>query len=311
MRRYYAIQKILALWLIISMSLTILAGCAKEEQNPAGTVSDFESQAHFQPGTSGDDPVSGDTSKAPLSGGFVVSEKKYDYKDGNIELLYVENETDRHYDITIHGAYLDENGETIKEETQTFAGFASGRSNNFIFYPRMAFDSFTYTVEAEEATGEIEIDGIPVKIFDKEGNPLVSYIEFVYNKNLVWQRGMGADLEHPGTWLDRRFLMLDSEMRNSHQSVTIQCEFFVLILDSDGEVFLTSHDYFDYQDMVGGNQYGVQPVGSVPEDANFLIPVWSQEVGEDETLPDNVKGVFTAIFAVTKVYDWDDWMSKQ
>lgn len=48
MKQYHVFQKLLVLCLILSMALALLAGCAKEpEQNPAGIISDFESEKHF------------------------------------------------------------------------------------------------------------------------------------------------------------------------------------------------------------------------------------------------------------------------
>lgn len=288
-------RKILSLLLVCVFCLTILAECKKEEQNPAGTVSDFESQAHFQPETSGDDPASGDMSKAPLSGEFVVSEKKYDYNGANLELLYVENQTNRHYNVTIHGTYLDENGETIEEETQTFEGFPSGWSNNFVFYPRKVFDSFTYIVETEEY--------VPEKMHaDETGTPYASYITFTYEKNLQWMRGLTLDAE------EVRKLNFNGSAVSSHSTTPIVVEFHLLILDVNGEIYLTDHEFRDYMEVTGGYTYQANPVGT-EEDHNGLF-LKQQEIGEDETIPETVQGVFTAVFAVIGAYDREEWLQK-
>ena len=170
MKQYitFHFKKILALALIIPLALSLLVGCSGNE-GTAGTISDFESRTHI--GVSTPDE-SEDTSREPLTGDFVVSEKKYDYKDANIMLLYVENQTNRHYNVTIKGKYLDENGETIQEETQTFEGFASGWANHFVFYPRKAFASFTYSVDTVEYVPEEHT-------CDENGTPYSSFIEFV------------------------------------------------------------------------------------------------------------------------------------
>ena len=313
-------KRIFAFMIMMAMMLSVFSGCKKGEQAPAGTVSDFESQTHIQVSASTAESSSGettvDTSKVPLSGEFVVSEKKYDYKDGNIELLYIENQTNRHYDVTIHGAYLDENGETIQEETQTFAGFASGWSNHFMFYPRMAFDSFTYTVETVESTEDsraVNEYGDQLKVFDQDGNPLVSYIELSYEKNLIWDRGLEPiNQEHPDNAKEVRFLELYGKMTNTHPSTTIACEFFVMILDSDGEVYVASQDFWDYVGTLGGcNNLDTKPAGAVGDENYYeRLPLKEQEIGEDETIPDTVQGVFTAIFAVKRVWDRDDWDSR-
>lgn len=286
-------KKSLALWLVFSMVIAILAGCAKEEeQTSAGTISDFESQAHFQVGTSGD--ASGDTSKEPLSGEFVVSEKKYDYNGANLELLYVENQTNRHYNVTIKGRYLDESGNTIKEEIQTFEGFPAGWSNNFIFYPRAAFDSFTYAVETEEYVPE-------TMHADESGIPYASYLALSYEKNLQWVRGL-----EPVNAREVRQLIFNPTPKNSHTTKTIGYEFHLLLLDANGEIYATDYWYGDSLGVSGGWRDQVDPVGREEGVHSYMIK--QQEVGEDETLPDTVQGVFTAIFAVVSVYDQDAWL---
>lgn len=290
-------RKFLSLLLVCAFCAALFAGCAKakEEQNPAGTISNFESQTHFQPGTSGDESASGDTSREPVSGEFVVSEKKYDYNGANLELLYVENQTNRHYNVTIHGTYLDENGETIEEETQTFEGFPSGWSNNFIFYPRKAFDSFTYIVETEEYAPEM-------MHADETGTPYVSYITFTYEKNLQWMRGLTLDAE------EVRKLNFNGSAVSSHLTTPIVVEFHLLILDANGEIYLTDHEFRDYMGVTGGYTYQANPVGT-EEDHNGLF-LKQQEIGEDETIPETVQGVFTAVFAVIGAYDREEWLQK-
>lgn len=301
MKRYHAIQKLLALCLVFSMTLALLAGCAKKEQTPAGTISEFESQAHFQPGTSGDESVTGDTSKAPVSGEFVVSDKMYDYKDANLVLLYVENQTNRHYNVTVKGKYLDGNGETIEEETQTFEAFPAGWSNHFMFYPKFAFDSFTYELETEEYTKESPESYIVRS--DNDGNPLASYMKLNYEKNLYWERCWS----HTEPIVEARMLLFNVEMENSHPSATISAEFHVILLDAQGEIYLTDYDH--PADGISGTSTG--PVGS-EDNGKYRTPITltKQEVGADETIPDNVQGVFTAIFAITNVKDHDKFLEQ-
>lgn len=300
MKRYHVIKKLLVLCILISMILATLAGCAKEEeQNPAGTISDFESQAHFQVGTSGDDSASGDTSHEPVAGEFVVSDKKYDYKDANLVLLYVENKTDRHYNVTIKGKYLDENGETLKEETQTFEAFPAGWSNHFMFYPKIAFDSFTYELETEEYTNE------PISS-DESGTPYASYINISYEKNLTWQRGVSGGDEN-GHSIRSRELLFYALIENHHPSVSITAEFHVILLNAQGEIYISDYDY--KEDGICGTFIG--PVGSEDNGGRRTsIPLKEQELGGDETIPDNVQGVFTAIFAITDVSDYDRFMDQ-
>ena len=278
----------LSLLLVCAFCLTILAGCAKKKQTPAGTISEFESQAHIQPGASGDDHASGDTSKAPVSGDFVVSEKKYDYKDANIMVLYVENQTNRHYNVTIKGKYLDENGETIKEEAQTFEGFSAGWANHFIFYPRTAFDSFTYELETEEWAVD--------PLTGDENGPYTGYIKFTYSKKLAWKRGvLGGD--ENGHSIEGRDLWLDHELVSTHPTAPLHGAVRFLILDTDGEIWATSYEDLEKDGIYTGMKgIACNPPGM--EKSYKSIMIKQQAVGEDETIPDNVQGVFTAIVAI-------------
>ena len=283
MKRY---KQLMALLLTVSIAFVTLAGCSKGKQTPAGTVSDFESQAHIQPGTSGDE--SDDTSKAPLSGEFVVSEKKYDYNGANLELLYVENQTNRHFNVTINGTYLNANGETIKEESQTFEGFPAGWKNYFVFYPSVAFDSFTYMVETEEFTGGTLAS-------DEDGNPLADYIELEYEQEMFWQRGLG---DGPNGAKEVRDLVFWMNLINNHPSVSISFTCHLLILDEQGEIYMTD---FEFDNPTWGT--AADPIGG-EDDGRQAVRLRKQDVGLDESIPENIQGKFTVIFAVTEAIDY-------
>ena len=284
MKRYRAVQKFFVMCLIFSMALAILAGCAKEGEQPsAGTISNFESQTHFHPGTSGDDPASGE---------FVVFEKKYDYKDMNIMVLHVENQTNRHYNVTIKGKYLGENGETIGEEEQKFEGFSAGWSNYFIFYPRCTFDRFTYEMETEEWA-------VDPYTGDEDG-PYTGYIEFTYSKTLEWKRGVSLGGH------SARDLEFVHELVSSHPTAPLHGGIRFLILDNDGRIWYTSHDSLEpYGNYTGIWGIACSPPGAVKGYKNILLK--QQPVGKDETIPENVQGVFTAIIAMTCMVHSNLW----
>ena len=165
------VKMITAILLVLAVSAAILAGCSKP--NDAGEISDYDSQAFIPVGgnsqsgtesephaasgesagstTGGNGTVSGTQTQ---SGGFLVSEKKYDFDGNNLVVLNVENQTDKNYSIAIHMTYLDESGVILQEETKTFEGFAAGWKNYFFFLPEIAFDRFSYTLQAEEYDGE-------------------------------------------------------------------------------------------------------------------------------------------------------------
>ncbi len=300
--------KKLALCMALVMLLVFLAGCHGDVGTSSETPSiDFESQAHIQVNTSEDDTsMPTEESQPPLTGDVVVNEKKYDYKGNNIELLHVENQTNRHLNITIKGKYLDKDGNVIKEETQEFGAFPSGWSNYFIFYPECAFDSFTYVLETEEYTKEVLYRSgntqFSLLATDSDGNPLASYINFVYDEDLTWGRHVILSSSYT---TEARGLYLRLYMSSVHPTVTIGAEYHVLILDADGNVYSTGYV----------NDWTTQYHGSVGQTANDTdgrdsILLMHQPLGGEETVPDNVQGVFTPIFAIKQVYDFKDYAGK-
>ncbi len=309
---YYAVEKKLPLCLAIVMLLALLAGCHEDVEMASGTPSiDFESQAHIQVDTSDDDTYTPEEeSQPPLTGDFVVNLKKYDYKGKNIELLHVENQTNRHFNITIKGKYLDKDGNVIKEETQKFTAFPAGWSNYFSFYPRCAFDSFTYELETEPYTERVPClydNQINHLTMDSDGNPLASYINLTYEKKLTWERALIGDPTEPP--VEGRMLHLYTDMDSTHPTVAIAAEYHILVLDADGDIYIADYDYFDLYNMPFYNGAVADPVG-LPDDGRFDVPLTHQPIGGDESIPDNVQGVFTVIFAVAEVYDYDDAMGR-
>ncbi len=303
---YYAVEKKLPLCLAIVMLLALLAGCHEDVEMASGTPSiDFESQAHIQVDTSDDDTSAPEEeSQPPITGDFVVNLKKYDYKGKNIELLHVENQTNRHFDITIKGKYLDKDGKVIKEESQKFAAFPAGWSNYFIFYPECAFDSFTYELKTEEYSKEVPdiVDNrVILKTSDDDGIPFASYIGFTHEKELKWRRDVLANT-YP--YREGRGLYFYVDMYNNHPTITIGADFHVLVFDTDGNIYETDCDYYAQE---GSSSFiAEKPIGK-SDGAYKDVNLKEQPVGEDESIPDNVQGVFTAIFAIKAVYDWEDF----
>ncbi len=306
----FSIRKKLALCMALVMLLTLLAGCHGDVGTSSETPSiDFESQAHIQVDTSDDDAsMPKEESQPPLTGDVVVNEKKYDYKGNNIELLHVENQTNRHLNITIKGKYLDKDGKVIKEETQKFTAFPAGWSNYFSFYPRCAFDSFTYELETEPYTERAPcLRGNPINhlMTDSDGNPLASYINLTYEKKLTWNRALIGDLASPEPLVEGRMLNFIIEMDSTHPTVLIKADFHILILDTDGNIYITDYDYFDLYNMPWCHGIESNPAG-VPHEGCYRATLTEQPRGGDESIPDNVQGVFTVIFAINEVYDYED-----
>ena len=299
-------KKWLALLLVWTFCFTMIAGCAKEEpMEPAGEVSDLSEEKHFGVNsilTNSDDSaeksfgqeiVSGMTQNPEASTGeFVVSEKKYEFKGSNLMLLYVENGTNKHYDLTISGKYLDQDGKVLKEESQTYRAFPAGWKNYFIFRPKMAFDSFDYTLEVQE----FQVETIEDQLYAYNGDPLSPYAELTYSRKPVWTRG----------WLSGQSaieLDLEYEFINHHESVPLSIEFHMLLLNEQGEICMTDWEWDEAAGMVNGvSGTAADPIGG-EDDGKSYIPVKTQPADAERTIPEFLQEDFTIIFAILDVVD--------
>ena len=323
MKRYLSIKKILAILLPLAMLLAVFSACASEEpMEPAGEVSDLSEEKHFgigdilQNDNSVEESAVSGTEESTVSteessqaasqtqssqgvpsqgsgtadGEFIVSEKKYTYKNENLMLLNVENKTDKHYDVTINGKYLDQTGNTIKEESQTYIAFPSGWSNYFIFRPKGTFDSFVYSIQVKEYDSANAI-------YCYNGEPLSTYVDITYTKELYWGRGANTDL---------RDLMIDAKLVNRHSNVTIGIDCHVLVLDAQGEIYAMDYEFYDGwgTPVACFTNTEADPPGGAEFDGNFRIGLKTQAKGEDETIPADIQGNFTVIFAIATIVNY-------
>ena len=127
------------------------AGCDKENNEfviqSDYSISSYDNESIFLPNNE-------------QSNGFSTNDKKYTYEDNNLVILQIENQTKENYSITINGRYLDENGNVLKTEMQSFEQFAAGFTNHFLFQPNIQFASFDYDIAFEEYEGEIYVNDI-------------------------------------------------------------------------------------------------------------------------------------------------------
>lgn len=145
-------KKTLSIFLALLFAI-VFAGCDKENDEfviqSDYSISSFDNESVFLP-------------DGEQSNGFIANDKKYTYENNNLVILQIENQTNENYSITINGKYLDENGNVLKTETQSFAQCAAGYNNHFLFQPDIQFDDFQYTLEFTKYDGDIYVDDIEV-----------------------------------------------------------------------------------------------------------------------------------------------------
>lgn len=221
-------KKFLAFILMLATVLTALCGCGekKDELNIYSEAS-YDNVSKFVPSEESSKDTSDESAEltvdtedtsdknaestetagteskednTPLSGEFVVKDKKYSFEGNDLVLVSVENQTNKNYSVTITGSYLDKDGKVLKTETQTFDQYYAGFSQYFLFEPGMQFDKFTYTFEAKEYRGTIYLEGIGVK-YNGIHERLAYIEEEISNGNMTkYPTVIGTySMEHKGT----------------------------------------------------------------------------------------------------------------
>lgn len=95
---------------------------------------------------------------------FSASGRRYTDETGknDVVVLDVKNHSGENLALTVRARYLSRFGTLLKEETKTFAGFANGWSNSFIFDPGIEFYEFTYTLESAPYAGTCSASQVTV-----------------------------------------------------------------------------------------------------------------------------------------------------
>ena len=147
-------KKFLALFLIVATTLTAFAGCSEEGESSDLNIyseASYDNESKFVPS---EESKGGEVSnEEPLTGEFVVKDKKYTFEGNDLVIVSVENQTNKNYSVTVTGTYLDKDGNVLKTETQTFDQYSAGYSGHFLFKPDLQFDKFTYEFKSEETEG--------------------------------------------------------------------------------------------------------------------------------------------------------------
>lgn len=162
-------KKVSTVFLLLAVILTAFAGCAENSSTTSSEyaiglesdpINSYDNVSVYEPedeseSTSGkaEDSSEEIQDEEPHANGFVVMDKKYTYKDTNVVIINVENQTDKNYAITITGTYLDKDGNVLTTETQTSDQYSSKYQGYFLFAPGITFDKFTYKLETKETNG--------------------------------------------------------------------------------------------------------------------------------------------------------------
>lgn len=134
-------KKIKAIVMIVLLA-AVLCGCSQKNTEYVISEFDAESKIEVEISDAPDEEVN-------VSVGYKI----FAYKDTNAAVVDVTNDSANVYSITIHGTYLDKDGNAIQTETKTFDQFSAGYQNYFLFHPGFAFADFAYKIDCKTYTG--------------------------------------------------------------------------------------------------------------------------------------------------------------
>ncbi len=221
-------KKLTAFILALLLACTAIVGCEKDEPatgNKQETTQSGKKETTPVETKPPREDVIKDYDQDDSQQGFSIKGKSYYYKgndvvfgevypSGEVLLLNVANETDTNYTATLNVTYLNESGEKIKTERQTFKQFSAGYQRYFLFRPGTAYDSYTCVISLEEYTDEIVADKISFK-FD-------GFLERRYTIDELIQQGdynrypslavrfSCTELTHPQVDISRTFVLFDN-----------------------------------------------------------------------------------------------------
>lgn len=269
--------------------LSLLSGCEKETQS-LPELSGYHSETVFPVGDSSHATASsGNSEHTANNSGFVVRDKKYTYEGYDLVILNVENQTEQNYSITINGSYLDENGEVLQEESQTFEGFEAGWSNYFLFLPELTFDRFAYTLDVQEFDGEC----------------VASKMKIEWNPGEVI-RMTKPFMTSPNDYADRQILFAHLYFTDTG-TVPMDISFHVVILNSEGEIFRINEPRY-----TNGFTFRDPYRAVYPPQEKHSKEVWLTfgPPEEDLSLPEELQDGFSFLVAVTGA-EWDSAWTNQ
>lgn len=273
-----------ALILIIPI---VLSGCDSKDPLPMPDISDYNSEAFIPVSEPDKSSSEGESNAGEVTGGFTVRDRKYTFEENDLVVLNVENGTNRNYSIKLHGKYLDENGNVLKEETQTFEGFAAGWKNYFLFRPEIKFDSFTYTLETKEFTGECVADKL--EIYQNQEQ------EFFWKEDLSGVTGVAGD---DSGWIAMTPIYFKN-VGEKKMAVTMH----YIVVGNDGNIFMINKLPVEYKN---GNK-GPKTIGFPPSDefdTKWFAVAYSFNIENKPDIPEQLKDNFTVLVAVVEA-KWD------
>lgn len=227
-------KKALILISVLLLSLSALFAC--KETDTDYNISNFDSESRFQveiepdSNTSQENSNNTEASRVEIQNAtFLVKDKKYVYKENDVVLLDITNETEKNLSITITMTYFDEAGDELKTEERFFEQFAAGYQNYFLFNPDMVFYTYSYTVNASVFDGEVIINKYEFKFVGlEETRSLANYDEnmnMLPNPENKYYPTLEARVTFSSTHTVKMYVGVDMLLFNEQDELVAICKF--------------------------------------------------------------------------------------
>lgn len=218
---------------------------------------------------------------------FEIKEKKYSYNEQDVIILNIKNGSSKNYNISIDGSYIDESGKTIKSETKTLNGIASGYSSHLLFQPEITFHDFSYTLTVEECGDECYLSKVVPQAWNEE--------DAIF---MAWQGPMGIDDLKDYYQLFTRFYC-----KNESDKALIVKGVAILMTDDDQILAINNWGY---------DRFAVSETASIDV---LLYKSEDNEITQDkESWPANFQKKLTLLVIPTEAIpeeEMPDWMTPQ
>ncbi len=244
-------RRIIAFFLIILCTIPLLFSCGKEDDTEASQMAEGSSDGDItiSDGSGNDDA-------------FTIEERKSTYGDEDLAILYVKNNTENEYSLTVSVSFFDNDGkETAGDMTKTRTVF-SELETCYIFRPMAKFDRFEYNLSAE-----------------KKDEP--SGGGFKYSKQVTASVGPHPSDVYEGVENVRAIVDVTFTVQNDFTN-DMFLDGKLILFDNQGEIF-TIYDY--HKDEIKGESW------------HNILFILDEEIWEDgmET-PENLEGQLDVAF---------------
>lgn len=220
-------------FLALILSLVFLTACNAPTQSPVTTSPPVPT-----PDKTADVVINGEKA-------ITISQNTYFYKDANVTVINVKNQSDKPCDLVLNISYVDEVGNVIKTDSKSFEGFPQNYSNYFLFDPELSYHDAVCSAKANQCDKASDAEKLTI---GKEVRIRALANMYVDDKGEVVFPTSAA---HQATLKSRVVLDLGIGPSMVEGASEFELSGYIVIFDSDGNI-----DHISYTSSTIGNYSG-------------------------------------------------------